>query len=360
MQLQYAWDVDRRIRLAHVGCGGHSYRNIFPCYPHCPVDLVATVDLAEERASACARMWGARQSYTDLDEMLEHDRPEAVVIVTDYDERGLPVYPALAAKAMRADTHVFIEKPPAGSSDEIRALMATAEETGKFTMVGFKKMFFPAIAKAKDIMSREEFGPATSLFARYPQALPPADKRTGPPMTGFLDHVVHPASIMQFVAGPVARLCYCRSQANGAVAATLVFRNGVIGALHLAAGQSGTSPLERLEVVGTGANVVVDNGCKLTYYRPGHRGKGGYRSGVDFIGPDEAAPWHWEPEFSLGGATTKSLNLLGYLPELLHFCQCVLDDRPPARAGLGDALEVMKVFEAFRGPEEQMIELPEG
>ena len=74
----------------------------------------------------------------------------------------------------------------------------------------------------------------------------------------------------------------------------------------------------------------------------------------------EAAPWHWEPELSLGGATTKSLNLLGYLPELLHFCYCVAENQAPGRAGLADALEIMKVFEAFRRPAETTIEIPEG
>ena len=39
------------------------------------------------------------------------------------------------------------------------------------------------------------------------------------------------------------------------------FVNDATGVLHFTAGRSGTSPLERVELVGNGANVVVDNKC---------------------------------------------------------------------------------------------------
>ena len=50
-------------------------------------------------------------------------------------------------------------------------MLDAERETGKFVQVGYKKMFFPAIAKAKEIISRtEEFGEPAHIFVRYPQA----------------------------------------------------------------------------------------------------------------------------------------------------------------------------------------------
>jgi predicted dehydrogenase len=166
-------------------------------------------------------------------------------------------------------------------------------------------------------------------------------------MLGFLDHLCHPASILLRLAGPIERFSYEREERNGGLAVSIRFRSGAVGLLHLAAGSAGTSPLERLEVVGRGANVIVDNGCHLTYYRPGRRGEGGYGRSASYIGPDDGAPLHWEPEFSLGQLYNKGLFLLGYAPEILSFCDHALRGERPPHAGLTDALEITRFYEAF-------------
>lgn len=353
----YRHEYEQRIRVGYIGCGGHSYRNVLPTFAYCPIDLVATCDLDEGKARAFARQFGAEQFYTDYRAMLEKEELDAVFIVTGYDRQTRqPLYPPLAMDAMRAGCHVWIEKPPAASTDEIRAMMAVSEATGKFVMVGFKKCFFPAIEKVKDLIGREEFGAIGTIYARYPQSIPPPEqiRRYEPPAVSFLDHIVHPGSILVYLMGSIRSVFYERSS-NGSGSALLKFANGATGLLHLAAGQSGTSPLERLEVTGSGANVVVDNGVRLTYYRPGSRGAYGCSS--HFIGADEHAPTYWEPEFSLGQLYNQGLFLLGYWGEVYHFAECVLNNHPPQKCDLAHALEVMKLYEAFREPPGVVITL---
>src|SRR5438094_634840 len=130
--IRYNYEYERRLRVAYLGCGGHSFRNVLPCFQYAPADLVAVCDLQEARAAAFARQFGARRSYTDYVAMLAEERPEAVFIVTGYDRGGRPTYPQLAEQALRAGTHVWIEKPPAASAAEIRALMEVERETGRF------------------------------------------------------------------------------------------------------------------------------------------------------------------------------------------------------------------------------------
>jgi hypothetical protein len=127
--------------------------------------------------------------------------------------------------------------------------------------------------------------------------------------------------------------------------------------MHLTGGQAGTSPLERLEVIGQGANVVVDNGVKLTYYRKGTRGPGGYGRSASYIGPDDGAPLVWEPEFSLGQLYNKNIFTLGYAPEVSYFCDCVLAGTRPAYANLDDTLAMMRWYEAYQQPEGQLVKL---
>jgi predicted dehydrogenase len=358
--IRYNYEYERRLRAVHLGCGDHSYRNILPTFRYAPIDLLAVCDQRPERAEAFARQFGALRHYTDYSRMLAEEQPEVVFIVTGYGPDARPTYPKLSMEALRAGAHVFIEKPPAASTAEIREMMATERETDRFVMVGFKKAFFPANVRAREIAGTPEFGPVSSVALRYPQSLPPQEKRgDARAMLGFLDHLCHPASLLFSLMGPAESLFYQREPVNGAVAVNLRFRSGAVGLLHLCAGQSGTGPLERLEVIGRGSHLVVENGMRLWHYRRGSRGEGGYGRSASFLGPESQAPICWEPEFSLGQLYNSGLFLLGYAPEVLHFCESALAGQPPSQATLSAALEVTKLYEAFQQPEGALIRLPE-
>ncbi len=348
-----------RIDAGFVGCGGHATRNVFPALQFAPVNLVATADLIEERAKQAARRFGAERFYTDHREMLDKEKLDALFIVTNYDAAGRPRYPRLAIDALDSGCHVWMEKPPASSTDEVRQMMKARDQAGRYVVVGFKKCFTPAVSRVKEITGREEFGRIRTVYTRYPLGIPRvtdelASGRT--PRRSFLDHIVHPMSIVQYIGGPAETLYYEREESGGGFG-VLELKSGAVACLHFAAGHSGTSPLERLEVIGDRANVVVDNGVKLTYYRPGSRGSGGYGKSTDYIGDDSAAPIYWEPEWSLGQLYNKQLFLLGYSPEVSHFAECILPGKPPTKGTLEDALEILKVFEAFYKPPRQLIQI---
>ena len=366
-RVTYAFEYPKRLRAGFVGCGSHSWRNVYPTFQYAPLDLVALADPKQERALAYARQFGvpAEHVYQDHREMLAHQPLDVVFAVTNYDERGHPRYPEIAVDAMDAGAHVWIEKPPAANVEEVQMMLDAERRTGRFVLVGYKKMFFPAIAKAKEIVSRaQEFGTPAQIYVRYPQSLPP---QSLPPleerqdenrrMVSFLDHFFHPAAIVHRLMGPVTAVSCTREPLNGGSFSTLRFASGAAGVMHLAAGQAGTSPLERIEVIGKGANVVVENGVKLTYYRKGSRGEGGYGRAASFIGSDEGAPIVWEPEFSLGQLYNKNLFALGYAPEVIYFTECALAGTRPAYANLDDTLDLMRWYAAYRQPEDQWIEL---
>jgi predicted dehydrogenase len=354
MNVIYNHGYAEKLKTCFIGCGGHATRNVFPTFQYAPVHLAAVCDLNRDAAETARRQFGAERAYTDHQEMLERERPDVVFIVTNYDEEGKPRYPKLAAECLRAGAHAWIEKPPASSSGEILEMMRVSQETGKFIGVGFKKMFFPANVKAWEISQRPEFGPITSINARYPQFLPSMEERgVRRKMISFLDHMVHPHSLLKLLGGELEWIFVNRSAGNGAAQVSLRFKNGIIGNLHLAAGCSGLSPFERTEIVGEGANVIVDNNIRVTYYRRANMPAYG-RAGT-YFGSDEEAPLHWEPEFSLGQLHNKAMFLLGYAPEVIHFTTCLLEGKPPERGTLEDALELMKVYEAYLKGDGQIV-----
>lgn len=342
----YQYEYESHLRACFIGCGGHAVRNIYPVFKYAPIRLAAVCDLNRQRASDVGALFGAEEIYTDASEMLRAVKPDVVFIVTNLDENGRPRYPELAIQAMEAGAHVWIEKPPASSIEEVQRMMDVSVRTQRHVGVGFKKMFFPANTKAREIIQREEFGRVTSVTSRYPQSLPPLEDRTDlKKMAGFLDHIVHPHSLLRFLCGDLDWLLINRDSRTGSSIVSLRFKSGAVGSLHLAHGISGNSPLERTEVVGEGANVIIDNNIRLTYYRKASAPA--YGRGTTFFGDDSVAPLHWEPEFSLGQLHNKGLFLLGYAPEIIQFTEGLLDGRQPDVGTLDDALEMMKIYNAY-------------
>ena len=345
--VRYNFEYERKVRACFIGAGGHAFRNVYPTFQYAPVDLLAICDLDRGRAEAFARQFGARAAYTDYREMLAKERPEAVFIVTAYDADGRPQATALAHEALAAGAHVWMEKPTAASVAEVRALMAASALHGRFVMTGLKKTFFPSIVKAKEISREPAFGRPVALTLRYPQAMPPLEQRDDlNNVRGLLDHLPHPGSIIHFLMGEIATLSYEWEPTSGGSLTTMRFRSGAIGTLHLVGGGSGSSPLERLELVGEHASVVVDNGVKVTHYRPASRPA--YGRSASYLVSDDEAPLVWEPEFSLGQLYNKNIFYLGYVPEVLHFCESVLTNTPPEKGTLAASLEIAKLFEVYR------------
>ena len=309
-------------------------------------------DLDPERATNCARLFGAPRTYVDHHAMLAREKPELVFIVTNYNAQHLPIFPALTLDCLRAGAHVWIEKPPAGTSEEVREMIRVSAETGRHVAVGFKKMFLPANLKAQVLATRPEFGRISCLTARYPQSLPAFEERSdNRKMVGFLDHFVHPHSVLLLLGGPLESLFVTRGF-SGAATVALQFKSGAIGNLTYSHGQSFSSFLERTEVIGEGENVVVDNNLRVTLYRRGQRKQGYGRSGDYFdLSDEESAPLQWEPEFSLGELHNKGIFMLGYAPEVISYTTRLLEGKGPERGTLDDALQILLIYEAYRQPD---------
>jgi hypothetical protein len=146
--------------------------------------------------------------------------------------------------------------------------------------------------------------------------------------------------------GKIGHFSYEWEPFNGGSVTSMKFLSGAVGTMHMTAGISGSGPLERLEIIGEGANVVVENGVKVTYYRKAERPS--YGRSQSYLVNDDVAPLYWEPKFSLGQLYNKNISYLGYVPEILYFCESVLNGQPPRKGDFTDSLEILKLFEGYR------------
>lgn len=349
--VKFNFEHEKKIRVCFIGAGRHAFNNVLPTFRYAPIDLLSICDIDEEKAAGCARVFGARNYYTDYKEMLEKEKPDAVFIITTYYPDGRVRATDIAMDALQAGCHVWMEKPTAASAEEVQMLIDASVKNNRYVLTGMKKAFTPAIEKVKEVITSPAFGRTTSMFLRYPEYLPPFEERTDlRKMHKLLDHVNHFGAILYHLMGKISHFSYEWEPINGASVTSIRFVSGAIGTLHLVGdlenGISGNSPLERYEVVGEGENIIVENGVKVNYYRKSKRPL--YGRSTSFLVPTEVAPLSWEPEFSLGSMFNGGMYLLGYAQEVLYFCDCVLNETPPQNGNLEMSLEIARLFDAYR------------
>jgi predicted dehydrogenase len=344
------------VKIGFIGCGGHSFRNIYPTLQFVPVDLIATCDLSIKKAELFARSFGAHRAYENYLEMLDKEDLDLVLVVTGYDENGRPMYPNITIDCLKAGCNVWIEKPPAATCSEIESMQDVEREVGKYVVVGLKKMFFPANEKAKELMAEKDFGQASLLLLRYPLYIPTLDEfrsyveqKQWNNVVGFLDHLCHPTSLLIFLFGMPQQLFYERA-GNGSGIATFSYQDGRVASVALTCGSCVNAGMEHTTIVSdSGRHIVVENNIRVNYHRLPELGYGDAPN--FFVGSLDETSRMWEPEYSLGQLYNKGLFLLGYYGEVLEIVSAILKDQKPTKGTLDQAWQVTRIFEAFmQGP----------
>ena len=139
----------RRLRMAVVGIGhlGKHHVRLLSAMPN--VELVAAVDLVEDRARQAAEGTGA-EILTDYRKTL-HRVEAAVVAVPTVDHL------AVAGEFLDRGIPVLVEKPIAGSLVEADAMIARAERGGAMLAVGHSERFNPAFRAALPVLAHPRF-----------------------------------------------------------------------------------------------------------------------------------------------------------------------------------------------------------
>lgn len=96
----------------------------------------------------------------NYDDILQNPDIDGVNIVTPSS-----THTELAEKALRADKHVFVEKPIAFSTKEVSRLGALAEEANLTLMVGHLLLYHPVLNELEKLMSKDELGDLRYAYA---------------------------------------------------------------------------------------------------------------------------------------------------------------------------------------------------
>ena len=151
--------------------------------------LIAVSELDEAKLALAKRRHPAIGTTRDYRDLLGDPKIDAIAIATP-----VQTHYELALQALRARKHVFVEKPLAQTSDQVRHLIEEADRRNLVLMVDHTFLYTPAVQKIRDLIAEGEMGDIYYYTGiRASLGLFQTDVNV------IWDLAVHDISIMQFI-----------------------------------------------------------------------------------------------------------------------------------------------------------------
>lgn len=248
-----------------IGAGDIAERRIAPALrdlENC--ELVSVSRARSELAEEFANRFGVRKWFADWREQIADDDIDAVYIAT-------PVYlhKEQTSAAAESGKHVLCEKPMALSVAECDEMISASSLSGVKLGIAYYRRFYPAVVRAKEIISSGEIGSisvaqinAFEFFdppADHPRAwlLEPAKSGGGP----MMDFGCHRIEVLMNLFGAVSQVEGITSTASfnrdveDTAAVLLRFANGCCATVTIT--HAAMEPRDTLDVYGTKGSIHI-------------------------------------------------------------------------------------------------------
>ncbi|HHW48459.1 MAG TPA: Gfo/Idh/MocA family oxidoreductase [Clostridiaceae bacterium] len=162
-------EVDKKefadMKIFIVGCGSIGKRHA-GVLAFLGVTDITAYDPAEEQVQGLINAVPGVKKCSSFEEGLMQ-KPDAVFVLAP-----TKLHVPLAIQAVKADCHVFVEKPISDSLDGIDELSAVASEKKKKVMVGFCFRYHEGLVKAKNLIKSGRIGRLVSIRALMGEHFP--------------------------------------------------------------------------------------------------------------------------------------------------------------------------------------------
>ncbi|MGC4810869.1 bi-domain-containing oxidoreductase [Micromonospora sp. DT228] len=227
-------------------------------------DLVAITSAKGLSARHAAERNGIAVVAPTVEDLLVRDDIDVVFILSRHDSHA-----RLVAQALDAGKHVFVEKPLALTQDELDEVRAAYDRNSGHLFVGFNRRHAPMVVHAKQALAAGS-GPITVAYRVNAGQLPAAhwyhDRRQGGRIRGEVCHFMDLAS---WLVGDQPRVVHAYGSGRGEpgleedVSVLLGYPDGSTATITYSTWGHRRTPKERLEVLGRGHTVVIDDFRRL-------------------------------------------------------------------------------------------------
>ena len=262
--------------VGFIGAGNYASRMLIPAFKAAGAVLHTIASAGGTNAVVHGRRAGFAEASSDTEALLADPAINTVAIVTRHNSHA-----SLAARALQAGKHVFVEKPLAMTLAELEQVQAAHAAGNRLLMVGFNRRFAPQVQTMTALL-RSVAAPKSFVMVMNAGAIP-ADHWTQDPAVGggrIIGEACHYIDLMRHLAGaPIVSVQARRMGATDAeavtedkAAITLGFADGSFGTVHYLANGGASFPKERIEVFVAGRTLQLDNFLTLRGYNwPGFR-----------------------------------------------------------------------------------------
>lgn len=287
-------------------------------------------DLRTDRLEALSRRFPGTTVTTSYDAVLANPAIDAVLIATP-----ISTHHKLAAAALKARKHVFVEKPLAASTEEVLSLMELAARADRVLMPGHTFLYSPPVIMIQSLIESGELGELYFIStSRVNLGLHQPDVSVawdlGPHDFSILRHWLKetPARV-----GALARGCIIPGIPDVAFI-DLEYASGTLG--HVELSWLSPSKLRRTTIVGSRKMVIYDD----TSTEPVRV----FDSGANL--PNPASFGEFRLTYRTGDILSPHVEAAEPLyRELEDFCAAILEGTTPrSSAELG--LDVVRTVEA--------------
>ena len=204
------------------------------------------------------------------EEILADEQTSTVFIATRHDTHA-----DFVLKGIRADKHVYVEKPLCLTSDELVEIEKAYKKTkGKRQlMVGFNRRFAPLATKIKSVLSDSPM----SVVYRINAGAIPMDSWIQDMEVGggrIIGEACHFIDLITYFTGSKPVQIYASALGNAGeaednVTITLEFENGSVGTVHYLANGAKSLSKEYIEVFQNECSYVIDDFRSSTWHTGG-------------------------------------------------------------------------------------------
>lgn len=348
------------ITIGVIGLGKMGLSHLAMLRSHPEVRVVAVVDSARYLLDILHKYIGV-PTFSDVEEMLDSARPDAVVVATP-----TRFHSSMVRISLERGVDVFCEKPLSLSTLESDQLSLLAASHGLVTQVGYHNRFVGAFREVRRLLDHAAIGRVTHILAEAygPVVLRPkgttwrSQKSEGG--GSLYDYAAHPVDLMTWYLGApslaagTALQQVFSEQTEDQVFSSLFFPGGVTGQVSVDwSDESRRKMTTMVNVWGTRGQIYADRQECRTYLRDPGTAPPGYRSGWNTRHITELTESAW---FYLRGEE--------YSAQLDHFIQRVATRQTEGVNTFGSAaitdhaLELM-ALDASRPRSASVAPLPE-
>ncbi|HET6400885.1 MAG TPA: bi-domain-containing oxidoreductase [Candidatus Kapabacteria bacterium] len=262
--------------IGFIGAGNFAQGFLLPTLKE-NAKLIAVANQSGASAEDAKAKFGFERASTDSKDVIEARDVNTIFIATRHGEHA-----SLAAQALRAGKHVFVEKPLALNYEQLREVASAYQESGRKLMVGFNRRFAPLVKKMKAFF--DEVAPRMIFYRINAGPLPLShwtqdETEGGGRIIGEVCHFIDTAAYLTGDAMP--RSVFAKSISSGradtvdrdTVSISIEYSDGSVAEILYIANGSKSLPKEELQVFSNGRTAILKNFTELELWTAGGKPK---------------------------------------------------------------------------------------